>query len=132
METASQRIAWIIDNKCDGNRSKFARAINITPSYAAQLYANEREPSDRTISDVCRVFNVNKQWLLYGTGVKFMPSAEEDTAYINDLLSDLENPLYDTIKAILKAYAECSPEDKAVLKNFAKSFSDKIKKESRD
>ena len=91
----------VIDNKCDGNRSKFARAINITPSYAAQLYANEREPSDRTISDVCRVFNVNKQWLLYGTGVKFMPSAEEDTAYINDLLSDLENPLYDNARLFI-------------------------------
>ena len=130
METTSQRIAWIIDNKCDGNRSKFARAINITPSYAAQLYANEREPSDRTISDVCRVFNVNKQWLLYGTGVKFMPSAEEDTAYINELLNDLDNPFYDIIKAILKSYMEASPAERDSLRSFAQRLREN--KEGRD
>ena len=58
MNTIEKRITYIVDTKCGGNRSKFARAINVTPAYAAQLYAGDRLPSDRTISDICREFGV--------------------------------------------------------------------------
>lgn len=127
METICQRIAWIIDEKCGGNRSKFARAINVTPSYAAQLYANEREPSDRTISDVCRVFGINKQWLLYGTGKRFLPTVDEDAELLDRFMEELDNPMRDTIMAVVKTYMELDDKDKEVLKNYAKSLSEKIR-----
>lgn len=127
METICQRIAWIIDEKCSGNRSKFARAINVTPSYAAQLYANEREPSDRTISDVCRVFGINKQWLLYGTGKRFLPTVDEDAELLDRFMEELDNPMRDTILAVIKTYMELEQKDKEVLKNYAKSLSEKMR-----
>lgn len=73
MNTIEKRITYIVDTKCGGNRSKFARAINVTPAYAAQLYAGDRLPSDRTISDICREFGVDKVWLETGAGEPFKP-----------------------------------------------------------
>lgn len=73
METIGKRITFIIDQKCGGNRSKFARSVNITPAYAAQLYAGDRTPSDRTISDICREFGVDRNWLVDGIGDPFRP-----------------------------------------------------------
>ena len=71
MENITKRIAWLIAEKCGGNRSKFARDIGITPAYAAQIYNGDRIPSDRTIADICRVFGVNKVWLETGSGEPF-------------------------------------------------------------
>lgn len=127
METICQRIAWLIDTKCDGNRSKFARSINITPAYAAQLYAGEREPSDRTISDVCRVFGVNKEWLLYGKGKKFLPQSSAETEMIEKFLDDLDNPMRSTIVAIIKTYMEMDEDGKNALMTFAKSLGENLK-----
>lgn len=73
MDTVGKRITFIINEQCAGNRSKFARMVNITPAYAAQLYAGERTPSDRTIADICRVFGVDRVWLVDGIGEPFKP-----------------------------------------------------------
>lgn len=68
MDTVAQRIAKLVDDQCAGNKSDFARKINITPAYASQLCIGSRAPSDRTISDICREFHVNENWLRYGIG----------------------------------------------------------------
>ena len=71
MSTFAERVAKIVAEKCNGNRSEFARAVGITPAYAAQICKGDRVPSDRTIADICRVFGVNKAWLETGSGDPF-------------------------------------------------------------
>ncbi len=68
MQQITNRIALIVDERCNGNKSAFARRINITPAYSAQLYTGQRVPSDRTITDICRVFGVSEMWLRTGEG----------------------------------------------------------------
>lgn len=68
METITERIRKLIDEECSGNRSTFARRINVTPSYVAKIYIGKQEPSDRTIADICREFNVSEDWLRSGIG----------------------------------------------------------------
>lgn len=68
METITERIRKLIEEECSGNRSTFARKINITPTYASQMYTGQRTPSDRTIADICREFGVNEEWLRLGVG----------------------------------------------------------------
>ena len=77
MTTINSRIAHIIETKCRGNRSAFAREICITPAYAAQLSSGQREPSERTISDICRIFNVREEWLRTGAGDMAEPVSKE-------------------------------------------------------
>ena len=127
METINSRIAKIIDEECNGNRSKFARAVNITPAFAAQIYANERIPSDRTISDICRVFNIREDWLRNGTEPMRLPKTDDDVEFINELLAASENPFMDLIRSVMKVYMELSPEDKKKAEDFVHSLKEKVK-----
>ena len=45
-------------------------------------------PSDRTITDICREFNVNETWLRTGEGEMFRKQSREDelAAYMDSLL----------------------------------------------
>ena len=91
-----------------------------------------REPSDRTISDICRVFNVNRRYLEQGEEPMFMPEVDTDTDYINELLSDMDNPFLDIIRATMRAYMELTPENQQRAKDFAASLKDKLTSKDRD
>ena len=78
METINDRIAKLINEKCEGNKSAFARRLNITPAYAAQLCSGAREPSDRTISDICREFGCDEVWLRTGEGEPFRQETRQE------------------------------------------------------
>ena len=131
MNSVNERIVYLIDTLCSGNKSAFARKINVTPAYAAQIYKMERIPSDRTISDICRIFNVNPEWLRNGAEPMFMPEPDDDTEYINELLSAVDDPVVDIIKAFMGVYMTLNEEDKKKARAFAASLKSKIK-ENRD
>ena len=78
MENINDRIAQLINEKCEGNKSAFARKLNVTPAYAAQLYSGAREPSDRTISDICREFGCDEVWLRTGDGEPFRQETRQE------------------------------------------------------
>lgn len=78
MSESSDRIVKIVTDLCDGNRSKFARRLSISPQYAAQLYSGERSPSDRTIADICRVFDIREEWLRDGLEPMRSPKNREE------------------------------------------------------
>lgn len=46
----------------------FAEKLNLSKNFVWMLEKGERVPSDRTISDICREFNVNEKWLKTGIG----------------------------------------------------------------
>lgn len=109
MDITENRIAIIIDELCDGNKSVFARKIGITPQYAAQLYSGVREPSKRTVNDICKKYGVDEVWLRTGVGEMFSPRTREDeiTAFFADLLSPDATDFQRDFVAIL---ATLSPE----------------------
>lgn len=78
MDIINENIAAVINDRCNGNKSAFARQIGITPQYAAQIYSGQRVPSDRTILDICRIYHVNEFWLRTGQGPMYSATAEED------------------------------------------------------
>lgn len=102
METINQRIAWLIEEKYDRNRSKFAREIGITPAYAAQIYSGERIPSDRTVADISRECGVNRVWLETGVGEPFQSKdkREELKAVFADVLSGRQSEKNAFIEAV--------------------------------
>ena len=74
MNTISERIIFVCNEKADGNMSAFARQIGVTPAYISKLKNEpERTPSDRTIADICREFGVDRNWLVDGIGDPFRP-----------------------------------------------------------
>lgn len=89
MDTIAERIAKVVDS-VGVSKSNFARKINVTPSYISKLGKQpDSVPSDRTIADICREFNVNEGWLRTGEGEMFLQLKpdEELVAFFGDLLS---------------------------------------------
>lgn len=56
-------------------QQQFAESINVSRNYIGLIEIGQREPSDRTISDICREFNVNEKWLRTGEGSMFVPKS---------------------------------------------------------
>lgn len=117
METISNRIIQLVD--ClGGNKSEFARKINVTPGYISKLGKNpEQTPSERTIIDICKTFNVSYEWLKTGQGEMF--EGASDTA-INALANAYNLDNID--KEIVSAYVKMSPQERKALTNFIKSL----------
>lgn len=93
METVAERITHVVD-VLKMSKSDFARKINVTPAYISKLGKMPSSiPSDRTITDICREFNVNETWLRTGEGEMFVQRSrdEELSAFFGDLMAGQPN-----------------------------------------
>lgn len=72
-----------IRNTAGLSQSDFAQKLNLSRNYIGLIEIGQREPSERTINDICRVFGVNPIWLRTGVGEPFTPlSRSEELAAI--------------------------------------------------
>lgn len=51
----------------------FADSLNVSKSTIESIEYGRREPSDRTLKDICRVYNVSYEWLTTGNGEMYVP-----------------------------------------------------------
>lgn len=72
MNTIGDRIKEIRKQK-GYTQQKFADALGLKQNTVATYEMNKTIPSDRTISDICREFGVDKIWLETGVGEPFRP-----------------------------------------------------------
>lgn len=66
-----------------------AKIGGLSKNYVWMLEKGERTPSERTILDICREFNVNEEWLRTGQGEMFRKLSRNDeiAAFFGDVLS---------------------------------------------
>lgn len=113
------------------SQDDFATKANRTRSEIKNIEYNKTSPKEEVIKAVCSAHGINRKYLEFGEEPILMPEADSETAYINELLNDVDNPFVGLIKSIMSVYVDLSPEDKKKAAAFAASLSDKIK-ESRD
>lgn len=70
MTTIGQRIREI-RTKTRFTQEKFAAELNLKQQTIAVFELGKRNPSERTISDICDKFNINEDWLRTGEGEMF-------------------------------------------------------------
>ena len=72
------------------NKTAFAERINLSQPYVSQICTGVKNPSDRTIADIVREFNVNEVWLRTGEGEMFQQLSrdEEIAQFLGTVLSD--------------------------------------------
>ena len=101
---------------------EFASKIKVDQSYISQLVSGKRTPSDRTLADICREFNVSDTWLRTGEGEMFIQLNEDQELLevLADLQVDEENPVRD----LLIAYWRLNDEQKAAIKQMIKNLID--------
>ena len=64
--------------KLNISKTKFAERLNVSQAFVSQLCAGTREPSDRTIQDICREFGCDEVWLRTGEGEPFRQQSKEE------------------------------------------------------
>ena len=83
MNEISSRIRQCVEQS-GLNKSGFAKRINVTPSHVSQMCSGAKVPSDRTIADICREFNINEAWLRTGEGEMLNTAPTDDVDLILD------------------------------------------------
>lgn len=72
----------------------------MSENFIWQIEKGQREPSDRTISDICRVYGINEPWLREGVGEMYVPKTREET--IAELVGSALNGSNDFKKAVIQ------------------------------
>lgn len=62
----------------DLTQEKFAERIGIKRNTVATYESGRNEPVDSVVALICREFNVNEEWLRYGTGEMFAPDVSDE------------------------------------------------------
>lgn len=102
----------------------FADRLNLKRNTVGSYEVNVVEPSDRTISDICREFNVNETWLRTGEGEMFnqITRSEKITSFLTEITEDEGD---DSKRRFVEMLAELEPEDWKLLERMAEKLQKK-------
>lgn len=100
------------------SQTEFAERINLSKNFISLVENGGREPSDRTIRDICREFGVNETWLRTGVGDPFLPSVREQeiAALTKTLMSDRPESFRSRLVTALLKFPPDAPEWEALEK----------------
>jgi|GEM_PF-272685 len=100
METMGDRLRKIRKKK-GGTQTQFGERIGVTDTAISKLEKNERNFTDQMIISICREFEVNEDWLRYGTG-------GDENMFEKDDIADLviQHKLDPVLHGVLKTYKE--------------------------
>ena len=74
----------------------FSKQIGLSRNSIAQVEIGTKTPSERTISDICREFDVNEEWLRNGTGEMLVQKSKDEQ--ISEMLGEIQKSGEDTFK----------------------------------
>lgn len=114
------RIKYILREK-KLTQTQFANGLNVSLSLVSLLCSGGTPPSKRTISDICRVYGVNPEWLRDGVGEPFLSASS--TEYLADIFANAQisdTPKMQLVKAIVQMPDETIPAVLAFVKGLAK------------
>ena len=118
------RISLIVQNS-DLSKTKFAEKINVSPAYVSQMCAGARQPSDRTISDICREFGVNRIWLETGEGEPYTRlTVEEELA---EIFGKVLAGSPDVKSRMIKAFARLPDEAYPIVADLVERMAEEIR-----
>lgn len=90
MNNINQRLLEI-RQELDLSQTKFGYYLGVSRSVITNLEGDKTTASSEFLDLVCRIYNVNKDWLLYGTGKdKFVKESQIDKITQQYNLSDKE------------------------------------------
>lgn len=100
---------------------KFGERLGVKKA-AVSKWESGDNVSPQIVKAICREFNVNEEWLRYGTGDMFVIPEDEDAVLISELLENPDNKFYRSVLNLIKTYKEVSPASQKVLDEFAEKY----------
>lgn len=98
------------------SQAAFGEKIGVKQSTIGDIESGKNKLSDRNIAAICRVFNVNEEWLRNGEGEMFK-KPQDGLAKLQE-----EYDLNDGDMAIIKSFLELPPEMRQMVLEFGKNL----------
>ena len=119
----NERIA-LVRKSLSLTQEEFAEQVGLSRNFMWMIESGTRVPSDRTISDICREFNVNETWLRTGEGEMFnqITRSEKITSFLTEITEDEGD---DFKRRFVEMLAELEPEDWKLLERMAEKLQKK-------
>lgn len=113
-----------IRKKLGYSQAKFASQLGLSRNFINQVENRNKNVSERTVSDICREFDINETWLKTGEGEMFieLTKEEEIASFIGGILRDEDDSFKKRLISGLAALDETGWE---VLENFLNSIQKK-------
>ena len=105
-----------------------ANKLGLKQNTIATYEMGKITPSDRTIADICREFNVSEHWLRTGEGEMFL-DLEEDEELVQ-VLAAVQISDDETIKDLLVAYWHLDEKEKAAIRKLIDGIIEKRKEKT--
>lgn len=108
----------------------FADAIGLKRNTVATYEMGKSLPSDRTITDICRAFDVSDEWLRTGEGKMFVERSrdEELSAFFGGLL----NGQPDFKRRLISVLSRLDESEWELLEKMAEELMAELQKEKAD
>lgn len=107
----------------DANVSQemFAQSIGLSRIHIAQVETEKATLSERSIRDICRIYNVNEEWLKNGIGEMYTPRSENEiiAKFVNEVM---ESKSDDFKKRLINALSQLNEDEWNVLEELAKKM----------
>ena len=118
----NERIAELRKKSLKLSMEEFGKRIGISKSAVNQIEKGVNNPSEQTISLICREFNVNEPWLRIGEGEPFQKRTrnQELAEFLNDVMEDADDSFK---KRFITALSKLNNSDWEILKKIADELS---------
>lgn len=103
------------------NQTEFGSALNLSRVFISLVESGEKNPSSRTINDICNKFHVNENWLRNGEGEMYQDRTE------NEIIADfmmqiMESSEDDMRRRFINSLSKLEPEQWELIANILDSF----------
>lgn len=116
--TFGERVAFLI-KEMGITKTAFANRLNVSQAFVSQICSDTKTPSDRTIADICREFNVNEEWLRTGQGDMLvnLDKQKKIAAFLGDLMHEEDSSFK---IQLIEMLSEMGPDEWALLEKMAR------------
>lgn len=99
------------------NQEDFASKVNISRNSVTLMESGKRNPSDRTLKDISRIFNANFFWLRDGKGDMFIDFPD---AMIDELVNHYD--LSELDRSIIEGFVKLDKEKRDFFTSYLKKM----------
>ena len=108
-------------------KTEFARQLNVSQAFVSQLCSGTANPSDRTISDICRIFDIQEDWLRHG--LEPMRAAKSKEEEIAELVGSALTGSNDFKRAVIRMICSRTDSELKALEDALRAVYEGIKNE---
>lgn len=111
--------------KLNLTQTQFGEKIGLKASAILAYEKGYRVVTERSIADICRVYNVSEEWLRTGRGLMFNPPQSTNTELAGEIGKLLRSDDEFT-KTLFIRYLKLPPEFKAQFKDFLQNLAENL------